>query len=167
MQRALKIAIILGVFLILTPITVYAVQVYVLTTPASVNVGLPTGMTMYAFHGNFPTGNCNQTQITSISYGTLSPGQSESTYVCLYDSGGTYYITNTSFSTNLPSSVGNISASYFTLQGGAQPLPQTLPIEMTPTFEIYVEYNLTISSSAAIAASNFNIVMTEYSTSTG
>ena len=165
MNRIYKIALMLSLATLIPTVTVYAATVLTLTTPASVTVVLPPGLTMYPYTGTFPTLSCGTTSVSSIAYGNVPQGTRQTVYECLEDTGSTsYYITSSSFSTDLSSSVGTIAATYY-LSGSST--PQSPPIFLVASNELLVAFDLSITSSAALASTNFNIVMQVFSTSTG
>jgi hypothetical protein len=165
MKTIYKVALIVSLAVLVPSATVYAATVLTLTTPASVTVVLPPTLAMYDYSGTFPSGSCGTTPVTSIPYGSVTQGTSSPLYECLEDTGGTsYYITSNSLSTDLSSSVGSLAATYYLTSNNNVQAP---PIFFTPSSEIIVEYDLTIASNAASGSTNFNIIMTTFSTSSG
>ena len=165
MKTIYKVALIVSLAVIVPSITVYAATVLTLTTPASVTVVLPPTLAMYDYSGAFPSGSCGITAVTSIPYGSVTQGTSSTLYECLEDTGSTsYYITTSSFSTDISSSVGTIAATYYLTSNNNVQAP---PIFFTQNSEVIVGFDLTISASALAATTDFNIIMTTFSTSTG
>lgn len=165
MKRSYKIALILGLAVMIPSVTVYAATVFTLTTPASVTVVLAPGLSMYPYTGTFPSGTCGTSAVSSVGFSSVAQGASETIYVCLDDTGGTnFYITSSSFSTDLSSAVGTLGATYY-LTGGSS--PQSPPIFFTPNSEVIVAFALTIVPGATVATDNFNINVAVFSTNTG
>ena len=90
-------------------------------------------------------------------------GASETIYQSLENTGGIdFYITSGSFSTDISSAVGTLSATYYLTTGGTLQSPS---IFFAPNRRIIVVFALTSASGAWVATDNFNIKAAVLSTS--
>lgn len=153
-----KVLLILALSVLVPSITAYAVTVFTLTVPSTVNVTLAPGLTMYSY-----SSGCTTTVVTTISF-TAAQGDSEKINECLENTGGaSYWITSSSFSTTLASSVGTITVGYNNTGGS----PLTLPIQMFSNNEMIVGFLLSPANNAPTGTTSFNIAVSVYSTSSG
>ncbi|MHB1907876.1 MAG: hypothetical protein ACYCQJ_03270 [Nitrososphaerales archaeon] len=165
MQQLHKIALVVALLVLVPSVTAYAVSVLTLNISSSVNVTLPPGLTMYAY--NSSTQTCQSTTVSSISFSAYQGG-SQTVDECLENTGGTtFFLTASSFSDTLASTVGSISITYYSTSSQALGSVDSVPITMGPATEIVSAFLLSIPSTSPVQQTSFNIAMQVFSTSSG